>query len=89
MKDVKVALARTIIEQFAETYRNRKATLNSAEKSLYEAALILSMKEILPRGQKKAALEKFGTELIERRAAAAHARATRSGLVNVLTEAPK
>jgi hypothetical protein len=87
MKETKLNFCRAIITEYGATYRNHKSTLSVIEKALYEAALQLATKLILPAAQANAVIEEHETLLAAQRDRAEHARAARAGTAQK-TEAP-
>lgn len=77
MREAKINLARVLIEELGPTYRKNKRELSSAEKILYENALKISVRAMLPREEVKPALEEYEQELERQQKAAEEARAAR------------
>ena len=74
MREARLNLVRSILDQFGPIYRKDRRSLNRAERVLYENALRLAVKDIVPRDLAKPALAEFDAEIAAQRARAEHAR---------------
>ncbi len=77
MKDAKLALVTAIIQELGDTYRNRKPTLNRAEKALYENSLVQALRAVMPPAKATPVIAEYEQELEEARLRAAVAREAR------------
>lgn len=78
MKDARLNLVATVVNQFAAEYRHRRQNLTTPERAIYEQALKLGIKELYPRAEANAILARHDEEQRARAAATEAARRTRA-----------
>ena len=77
MREARLKLVSTVIDQFAHEYRHRRHAMTLPERAIYEQALRLGVKELYPREEAVEILARHEEELRARAAATEAARLAR------------